>query len=209
MIRYAYINNTILQLYRKMDAITFPLDPKNLLIGSNFHVKFSSYDHYAKVTNSTYEEIIDVCGSPYGCTQADLSTNRYLILYNESPEYTVPGRTRWTIAHEIGHIALKHHSYMKFSCLKSGDIITKRDFELEADYFAASALAPMPLFPYLKISSAQDVCKNFGLSKEASNNRWNDYLRWRTNHKKTSFENDLVKIYCQKAVLPSVTHKMG
>lgn len=208
MIRYAYINNTILQLYRRMDSIVFPLDPTNLLTGSNFHVKFSSYDHYAKVTNSTYSEIIDVCGSPYGCTQADLNTNRYLILYNESPEYTVPGRTRWTIAHEVGHIALQHHSVMKFSSLKPRDYIQKKDLELEADYFAASVLCPMPLFRFFTISSEKDVQKIFGLSKEAARNRWTDYLKWQAGHKKTSFENDLIKAYLQKSVWNAETHKL-
>lgn len=204
MIRYAYINNTVLQLYRNMSKISFPLEPKELLTGSGVHVKFSSYDHYAKVTNSTYDEIIDVCGSPYGCTQADLSTNRYLVLYNESPEYTVPGRTRWTIAHEVGHIVLKHHSVMKFSSLT----IPKKRLELEADYFAASVLCPMPLFRFFKISSEKDVRKIFGLSKEAAKNRWEDYLKWQAGHKKTSFENDLIKTYLQKSVWNAETHRM-
>ena len=71
-------------------------------------------------------------------------------------------------------------------------------FENEADYFAATILSPFPLFKYLHINSPIDIQNVFGLSAEASFYRYKDYLKWLKNHRKTSWENDIVNVYWNK-----------
>lgn len=73
--------------------------------------------------------------------------------------------------------------------------LSNPELEAEADYFAAAFLCPMPLFNQLHIQSASDIQNTFGLSYEASEVRWKEYIKWKRNHRKTAWENDLKRIY--------------
>ena len=73
-----------------------------------------------------------------------------------------------------------------------------QDYEIEADYFAATILSPFPLYEYLNVQSPLDVQNVFGLSAEASLYRYKEYLKWKQYHRKTAWENDIVKLYKQK-----------
>ena len=75
--------------------------------------------------------------------------------------------------------------------------ITDKQYEMEADYFAASLLAPFPLFKILSIKSALDIQNTFGLSAEASLYRFKQYLNWQTTKVKSAWENDMIKVYKQ------------
>lgn len=75
----------------------------------------------------------------------------------------------------------------------------RKDFETEADYFASILLAPFPLFKVLGIDSPYKVRTVFGLSREASENRYEQYLRWQQGRYKKAFENDMIKLYKQKS----------
>lgn len=196
MIRYAYICNQVLRLYRDMDELSFPIDPMQVLRYKNT-VKFISYQKAAEISECSLDEMIVSCGSSSGCTQYEPVSDRYLVLYNNALADKVPGRIRWTLAHEIGHITLGHFQQIRVSALSEGcqSRLSDKELELEADYFAATLLCPMPLFKSLGISSPADIKVIFGLSAEAANNRWNDYLKWQRGHKKTAFENDLVRLY--------------
>lgn len=111
------------------------------------------------------------------------------------------GRQRWTCAHEIGHIACEHHTIHRCLKLSENSIlqISDRELELEADYFAGMLLAPFPLFDTLNVCSPADVQKVFGLSAEASYNRYNQFLRWKTTRVKTAWENDMIRLYKLKS----------
>ncbi len=52
----------------------------------------------------------------------------------------------------------------------------------------------MPLYEMLNVESAQDIQRIFGLSWEASNVRWNEYIKWKRNHRKTAWEKRYEKI---------------
>lgn len=200
MIRYPFIYNQVLQIYRQMDQIVFPIEPDRL-IKRLPNCKILTYEQFAKMNGCSIEDVIAICESKSGCTHYDVVNNNYLILWNsEQSGNNVEGRRRWTKAHEFGHVVLKHFQLVSELTMAEhsfSNAVTPA-FEAEADRFAATLLCPMPLFQLLDISSPADIRKVFGLSVEASANRWNEYLKWKNYHRKTAWENDMRRIFLQK-----------
>lgn len=194
MIRKAFINNQVLNLIKEASSYSFPIEPCEFA-PANKQIRFVSYQQFSSDIGIPLLDLISTCESSVGCTFYDHAKCRYLILYNISTAQTVPGRIRWTKAHELGHIVLGH--FDQLSC-DSSCRLNDKDLESEADYFAATLLCPMPLFKIFDISSPVQIQSQFGLSKEASINRWNDYLKWQHWHKKTAFESDIVRLYRQR-----------
>lgn len=111
LIRYAYICNQVLQLYKKLPSIKFPLDPR-LFFEQMDNCKIMTYNKFAELNQCPLQEVFALCESKSGCTHYDVGKNRYLILFNSSREnHNVLGRIRWTLAHELGHVTLNHHHF--------------------------------------------------------------------------------------------------
>lgn len=200
MIRYPYIYNQVLQIYRQMDHIRFPIEPDRIILGLP-NCRLLTYEQFAQINRCSIKDVMILCESKSGCTHYDITNDRYLILWNnDKSENNVEGRRRWTKAHEFGHVILKHLPLVAEPMLAENGFnnITAPEFEAEADQFAATLLCPMPLFLPLGISSPSDIKQTFGLSTEASNNRWNEYLKWMRYHRKTSWENDMRRVFTQK-----------
>lgn len=197
MIRYAYICNQILQIYRSLDGLSFPLDPRKPFQLMN-NCKLMTYKTFSEINHCSLQEVFLLCESQSGCTYYDVSNDRYLVLFNSSTaNNNVIGRIRWTLAHELGHVVLNHLPYIAEPLIAEHNFnnLSNPELEAEADYFAAAFLCPMPLFDQLHIQSASDIQNTFGLSYEASEVRWKEYIKWKRNHRKTAWENDLKKIY--------------
>lgn len=200
MIRYFYINNLVLQIYSMLPKITFPLDVQEV-IKLIPNCRYMSYQKFAKINKCSINDVIQICESKSGCTHYDISQDRYLILCNQSTQNNNNlGRQLWTCSHEIGHILCKHHSTSAYSKLSENNLscVENPEFENEADYFASTLLSPFPLYKCLNIQSPLDVQNVFGLSTEASLYRYKEYLKWKKYHRKTAWENDIVKLYKQK-----------
>jgi hypothetical protein len=106
MIRYAYICSQILQIYRTMDKIRFPITPRSL-IAQVPNCRVMSYQKFAEINNCKLDDVIQICESKTGCTHYDTTKNRYLILLNESSSgNNVPGRKIWTEGHESVMLSL-------------------------------------------------------------------------------------------------------
>lgn len=203
MIRFAFVNNQVLQIYRQLPEIRFPLDPKDVIaLFSN--CRYMSYKRFAAINHCSIDEVIAICESRSGCTHFETASGRYLILCNDvTTRDNNQGRQRWTCGHEIGHIVCDHHHIATSAKLAENSILSYSaypDLESEADYFAATLLAPFPLFRVLDIRQAEDVKRVFGLSTEASINQMEQYERWKRNRRKTAWENDIVKTYLLKCV---------
>lgn len=201
MIRYAYINNLVLNIYKMLPNIHFPLDIKGVI---NYlpNCKYMSYQDFAKINDCSIYDVIQLCESQSGCTHYNIVQNRYLILCNQSTQDNNIGRQRWTCGHEIGHVVCNHHTMSAYEKFSENSLIQvhNNEYEMEADYFAAMILAPFPLFKLLNVNSALDIQNIFGLSAEASAYRHNQYLKWLHGRRKTSWENDLIKLYQQKGI---------
>lgn len=199
MIRYAYICNQVLQLYKTLPTIKFPIDPR-IFFKQIQNCKIMTYRTLANINQCDIKEIAVLCESDSGCTHYDVAKNRYLVLYNNSTENNnVVGRIRWTLAHELGHVLLNHLPYIAEPHIAENNFnnLSNPELEAEADYFAALLLCPMPLYELLNIKSASDIQNVFGLSFEASEVRWRDYIKWKRSHRKTAWENDMKRLLKQ------------
>lgn len=202
MVRYVYINNLVLDIYEMLPKIQFPLDIKSV-ISYLPNCRYMSYQDFAKINGCSIEDVIQICESKSGCTHYDIMQNRYLILCNQSTQdNNNVGRQRWTCGHEIGHVVCNHHAISAYEKLSENSLlqIDNAEYEMEADYFAATILAPFPLFKLLNIKSAIDIQNIFGLSTEASLYRYKQYLKWLKTRVKTSWENDMIRLYRQKNI---------
>ena len=199
MIRKIYINNLVLNLYSQLPRIKYPLD-LNEVLSLIPNCKLMSYQKFADINRCSVNDVITLCQSKSGCTHYDVENNRYLILVNlaETSNY---GRRRWTIAHEIGHIVCGHHILSAVDKIAENSFaqINNQDYEIEADYFVATLLSPLPLLKAFEIQSARDIQNTFGLSAEASDIRLKEYKIWLRNHRKTAWENDIVNMYRRKS----------
>lgn len=201
MIRYTYVNNQVLNIYSMLPTIKFPLDVKEV-IRYIPNCRYISYQQFAEINQCSVDDIIQLCESKSGCTHYDIMNDRYLILCNQSTaDNNNISRQRWTCGHEIGHIVCNHHVISSYEKLHENSLsFNNPEYELEADYFAATLLAPFPFFKLLNIKSVIDVQNVFGLSAEASLYRYKQYLKWLKSRVKTSWEDNMIRLYRQKNI---------
>lgn len=169
------IDDTILYLYRDFRVAVFPIDPA-AVIQRVQHCGYITYDRLALVSGASYADVVKACRSRDGSTQYDPASGRYLIAINTSRRYGASrARIRWTTAHELGHVSAGHFIEMVGGNPVGTEIL--REMEEEADYFAASLLAPIPALKRLHVRRPADIHEWFGLSQTAAEYRWADYQR--------------------------------
>ncbi|MGE5572992.1 MAG: ImmA/IrrE family metallo-endopeptidase [Bacteroidota bacterium] len=125
----------------------------------------------------------------------------YVTVYNERRR---PERTRWTLAHEIGHIVLGHLSDFEETAIYRG--LTDNQYkvlEREADTFAAELLSPMAILKALDAVAASDIMQVCRLSREAAENRARD-LEWH-GHERIYCEADAILRYQFRDYLTQVS----
>ena len=153
MVRYDYIYHKVLMLYDQMPFIRFPIEPCDM-IAALANCKQLTYQKFAEINGCTIQDVIALCQSKSGCTHYDVAEDRYLILWNaDGAENNVEGRRRWTKAHELGHVVLEHLPPLAVPKLAENSFqrLTAPELEFEADRFAATLLAPAPLYADLHI----------------------------------------------------------
>lgn len=97
------------------------------------------------------------------------SGRNYIVFYDDAVD--VPARIPFTLAHEFGHIVLKHHY-----CSANAQIIeryavlkSKYDWrEVSADSFAGALLRPAVLIKILNLLNSVDIQDVFGVSKQCA-----------------------------------------
>ncbi|NLZ53729.1 MAG: ImmA/IrrE family metallo-endopeptidase, partial [Thermoanaerobacteraceae bacterium] len=103
------------------------------------------------------------------------SEGKYLIVYDEA--VFSEGRIIWTIAHELGHIVLKHLIHFEQTEIHKG--LTDRENEVlenEADAFASEFLAPAEILLGCNCGTKGKIIKLCGLSDEAAGYK-EEYLK--------------------------------
>lgn len=68
--------------------------------------------------------------------------------------------------HELGHVILNHNQFKN------------NKLEQEANFFASNILAPRMAIHYAKCINSNSVSKLFGMTNEAAQYAFNDYIRW-------------------------------
>ena len=154
------IINAARDLLIKQDITSFELDI--LRIKSDKKIIFDTFSGYAQATGTpviTKSEIKDGCTIIKGDIHIILTHDNYAHFYNSGN----PGRSLWTLAHEVGHVMLNH---------------TKDDEseERQANRFARELLMPeciiLELNRRLKRNlRAEEISRLFGVSQSAAANR--------------------------------------
>lgn len=167
------LDDTIKYLYHNQLAnAAFPIEPR-FIVDRLYKCRYISYARLAKESRKTINDIIDAFRSQDGCTHYDLRNDRYLISINETGRSKA--RIRWTIAHELGHISAGHFVELANQGIFEIPTDGYQFMEEEADYFAASLLAPLPAIKAAHIENPDEIRKLFGLSSIASNYRFSEY----------------------------------
>lgn len=171
------IDDQILLLYRMIRYPVFPLDPMTAIMKIP-GCRYITYDQLAAVSGTDYQSVVKACESSDGCTQYEPKTGRYLIAVNTSKQYGASkARIRWTTAHELGHVSAGHFAEPKYINAGRSNPSLFYEMEREADYFAASFLAPIPAILAMHARKPADIRDWFGISQTASEYRWADMLR--------------------------------
>lgn len=102
----------------------------------------------------------------------------FLTVYDSS---VIPfTRVRWTLAHEIGHIALGHLEDFEETAINRGGLSLEKYkvLEDEADFFAAELLEPMPILKKIGAYNTEEIMKICKVSFSAAENRVRDLEWW-------------------------------
>lgn len=111
----------------------------------------------------------------------DERINRYVIFYDDLPSLQ---RQRFSIMHEIGHILLGHK--------QESDLA-----RIQANYFAAYALAPSPLIYLYEVEDFIELSQVFNISQECAMlcaTRYNNWLHY-GGKKFLSYEEELIQLF--------------
>lgn len=111
----------------------------------------------------------------------DARTNSYVIIYEDRVSLQ---RQRFSIMHEIGHILLGHK--------QESDLA-----RIQANYFAAYALAPSPLIHLYDIEDYIELAEIFNISRECAMlcaSRYNNWLQYGSKNF-LPYENRLIKLF--------------
>lgn len=165
--RYTEIRDADWQLILDLKIKELPVKISEIL--SVLGIKAYTYkENYRNLVHFGLEDVMKSCAA------FTLHLNgQYIIFYDESK---LPERTRFTLAHELGHIILGSG----FKQTQTGMLITTRNSEpsendspeeTEANMFAARLLAPSCVLHELKLFTAEDIMKYCDITKTAANFR--------------------------------------
>lgn len=152
-INFNYIIDKAYEILILQKELVFPLDIFSLKTNQN--VKILSFSYLANMNSCSFDEILQLAD---GAEAFKFERNGVaLIVYNERIKNQ--NRVRWSIAHEYGHIILKHRGQSAQN-------------EVEANFFAANLLLPRCILKELKnkrdFIDITYLQNKFSISKEAS-----------------------------------------
>ncbi|MFH5187023.1 ImmA/IrrE family metallo-endopeptidase [Paenibacillus sp. TAB 01] len=110
---------------------------------------------------------------------------QYMTIYDDS-KHKSPGRVRWTLAHEIGHIYLNHLKDFELTSINRGARLTQYQYqtlEKEADFFAKELLSPSYIVSRLGLDEWEDIASICKISNQAALNRLREFETVKYSHK--------------------------
>ncbi len=174
--RYQKIEEAVTCLYKELKIKKTPIKVSTIIKKKGYVlVPYSQLNR--KKVSALLEENIN------GTSFFDLRLNNYVIYYNDN---RVIEYQRFTIMHEIGHILLGHKEESELA-------------RMEANYFAAYALAPSPLIHLFSCEDFIDLISIFKISRQCAEICFGRYLNWQEysgNLKK--HELDLLNLFDRK-----------
>ena len=147
MLEQTEIIEKTLEVFKKCDVKTFPIDCIKIITGLGIPLY-----KYSGLPEAKIRKCLQVSD--------DAFTLQGVIFYND--KFPHKERQRFSLMHEVGHIVLNHEGE------SSGN-------EKEADLFASNILAPRSIIWHLHFNSVKDICKTFDVSCMAANRILKDY----------------------------------
>ena len=156
--RYEEIKQQAATLFHDVGIDTIPIDPWEMT--RSMGVLLVEYSSLPEPERAFVQEH-DPDGLAFQIPSGNGSIRRY-IGYND---YIGRGRQRFTLLHEIGHIALGHKQPSELA-------------EAEANFFAKFAIAPPVLVDLIKPSDYMDIALAFDTSAECAYHCMSYYQKW-------------------------------
>lgn len=180
MIRNEKIKQAVIGALTNADTLDFPLNIKTI-VKSYKNIRLTTYSNYMKRYHLDYKEMIEFAGTKDAFCDYHAEKDRYIICYNDLDSIIISSnRYRWNIAHELGHVLLRHHQDNDESCLfrnKLTDAKYKK-LDAEADTFAAYILVPHAPLSHFNINDFSDIAHYCKISNLAAKKRFVYYDTW-------------------------------
>ncbi len=152
---YAKIEMAVTKLFLELSIGTYPIDPFEIIKRKGYILR-------------TYSELSDQKRRAFKAKDLDATSfydpnlKSFVIYYDETQTIE---RIRFTLMHEVGHIALGHK--------EESDLAKKM-----ADYFAAYSLAPSPIIMKYHCEDYLEVAEDFFISTESAYYTFQRYNNW-------------------------------
>ncbi len=158
--------DTILNIYIKAEITSLPVDLGKICRALG--VTFSTYEDYAELKNISHE---DVCRMFLEDGFTISGASKKVIVYNERNTNLL--RRRFTIAHEIAHILLKHLENSK----KENEGINN---DRAANILAWHLLCPIQVLQLMGVSTVEEIAEACQVSYSVSK-KCHEYLTQKRN----------------------------
>lgn len=121
-----------------------PVNLKLIFDALKNEIVLRTYRDFMISSNKTLEETKKFFDTDLGVCCYELKSGRYIIYYNSDHS---EGLIRFTIAHELGHIFLEHHTMVGTDIFNRSFLPRNEyeEYEKEANAFARNLLSPAPL----------------------------------------------------------------
>lgn len=167
--RYRCTLETAWELILRFGICSLPVSPSKIL--QALEVDIHSYANSADILKE-----LDI-GAEHNDGFLLLKDGKWRMFYND--QIKPAERIRFTAAHEIGHIMLKHNlqsadtvfGRVSYTCRNNGKMDIRDPLEFEANIFASRLLAPAIVLHDLGVDRAEDIARLCGLSLQAARYR--------------------------------------
>lgn len=195
--RFFYASQRAWAIIKHFNFHTYPIDIYAIYEASTIIAK--TYQYYAAKQGLTTEEYIEAAGGAKdGFSIYD--NGQYIVAFNT--ENMTKGRIRWTLAHELGHVVLKHFEEFEATRLSQSGL-TEDEYsvlDVEANIFASELLcspAMVGLLPEQE-RNVDYISRLFFISRQAAEKaieQWSKYPRLHGKHA-TFFEQQFPSYLC-------------
>ena len=167
------------EVLEKFGVSQVPLQFHLILQPLSDRIQVMKYSYMTRQYGISMQTLRNMMDSDLGACAYNAKTGQYIIYYNDTKSYPL---CRFTIAHELGHIFLKHHQLSGSASLNRTFIPKDQyeEFEKEANAFARNLLSPAPLaYTIIKQNPGQEakmLSVTFNISESAASVRM-DFVR--------------------------------
>ena len=180
--RKHFIKQVVLECFINSKIATLPL-PIEKVIFTVPHINIVPYSQFMEDFNVSLTKAILYFGSEDGCADYSPTKGGGIIYFNDlNRNFLFSYRYRWSLAHELGHILLKHHTDERTRLYRSKlDDYEYDALEEEADYFAQLMLVPHACLGNFSITKPKHIALLCKVSNRASKIRFREYMEWKSN----------------------------